>query len=287
MGETYCGKNCEQCNYKERLECSGCKTGPGRELYGECKIASCCRGRAHQACNTCMESNTCAMLSGRGTVPEFLLKTKDNSEDISGYWAEKAPALGKWMMVLFVLNIVNLLVDVLTIDTIRNVVPGLYIIGSVLGLVIRAGMVWAFFKLQNGSERFRTVGICMIVSIVVGAANGLIPSGYVSLSAISFILTVAMLVLELVMYYQEFKGFEETLEYVYPMLSESWNFLWKLFVGYLIGYMAGIVLLVFVQILGVLVMIISVIIGLVASVLRLVYMYRSATKFKYYSLQNN
>ena len=286
MGETYCGKSCEQCNYKERLECTGCKTGPGRELYGECKIASCCRDRGHQACNTCMESNTCAMLSGRGTVPEFLLKAKDNSEDISGYWAEKAPTLGKWMMVLFVLNIVNLLVDVLTIDTIRNVVPGLYIIGSVLGLGNRAGMVWAFFKLQNGSEHFRTVGTCMIVSIVVGVANDLIPRGYISLSAISLILTVALLVLELVMYYQEFKGFEETLECVYPMLAESWSFLWKLFVGYLIGYMAGIVLLVFVQMLGVLVMIISVIIGL-ASVLRLVYMYRSATKFKYYSSQNN
>ncbi len=31
MSETYCGKSCESCVFRERLECAGCKNGPARE----------------------------------------------------------------------------------------------------------------------------------------------------------------------------------------------------------------------------------------------------------------
>ncbi|MBQ7926184.1 MAG: DUF3795 domain-containing protein [Lachnospiraceae bacterium] len=283
MGETYCGKNCEQCNYKERLECTGCKAGPGRELYGECKIASCCRDRGHQDCNTCIESNACAMLSGRGTVPEFLLKTKDEGDDVRGFWAEKAPMLSKWMMTLFVLNIVQILAKLLSIDTIREMVPVVYIIGILLGVMISAVMCVVLFKMQDGSEHFRVAGGFMLADVLLELALILIPSVHAALALLRIILVLAAFIVELLLYYHEFKGFEEALEYVYPMLAESWNFLWKLFVGYCIGFVAGFILMLVVRILGLLIFLVSLIVAVVASILRLVYMYRSATKFKYYS----
>ena len=50
MAETYCGKSCEECTKKEQLDCSGCKTGPGRQFGGDCELAKCVRDKGHETC---------------------------------------------------------------------------------------------------------------------------------------------------------------------------------------------------------------------------------------------
>lgn len=42
MGDTYCGKLCEDCQFKDNLQCPGCKTGPGKTWMTECELAKCC-----------------------------------------------------------------------------------------------------------------------------------------------------------------------------------------------------------------------------------------------------
>lgn len=36
MEGTYCGKLCEECQYKEMLQCPGCKEGPGKAWNLNC-----------------------------------------------------------------------------------------------------------------------------------------------------------------------------------------------------------------------------------------------------------
>lgn len=38
MEGTYCGKLCEECQYKEMLQCPGCKEGPGKAWNCECEL---------------------------------------------------------------------------------------------------------------------------------------------------------------------------------------------------------------------------------------------------------
>lgn len=43
-------KNCDECTYKAELFCSGCQSGPGRVIRGDCKLARCCREKGHETC---------------------------------------------------------------------------------------------------------------------------------------------------------------------------------------------------------------------------------------------
>lgn len=52
MGDTYCGKLCEDCQFKDNLQCPGCKTGPGKTWMTECELAKCCMDKGHQNCTT-------------------------------------------------------------------------------------------------------------------------------------------------------------------------------------------------------------------------------------------
>lgn len=47
MGDTYCGKLCEDCQFKDNLQCPGCKTGPGKTWMTECELAKCCMDKGH------------------------------------------------------------------------------------------------------------------------------------------------------------------------------------------------------------------------------------------------
>lgn len=67
MGDTYCGKLCEDCQFKDNLQCPGCKTGPGKTWMTECELAKCCMDKGHQNCTTCSYSTSCGKLRGRIT----------------------------------------------------------------------------------------------------------------------------------------------------------------------------------------------------------------------------
>lgn len=78
MEGTYCGKLCEECQYKEMLQCPGCKEGPGKAWNCECELAKCCRDKGHQNCTTCSYSTSCGKLRGRNNEPEQRLRKRED-----------------------------------------------------------------------------------------------------------------------------------------------------------------------------------------------------------------
>ena len=74
MAETYCGKSCEECTKKEHLNCSGCKTGPGRQFGGDCELAKCVRDKGHETCETCGFKGNCGTLRSRESMPDYRIR---------------------------------------------------------------------------------------------------------------------------------------------------------------------------------------------------------------------
>lgn len=90
MGDTYCGKLCEDCQFKDNLQCPGCKTGPGKTWMTECELAKCCMDKGHQNCTTCSYSTSCGKLRGRDNEPERRLERRSYEQEKQKKIADKA-----------------------------------------------------------------------------------------------------------------------------------------------------------------------------------------------------
>ena len=68
MAETYCGKSCGACTWKAQFQCAGCKSGPGRNIGGDCDVAVCARKKGHETCETCGYQGNCGTLRSRDKI---------------------------------------------------------------------------------------------------------------------------------------------------------------------------------------------------------------------------
>lgn len=105
MSESFCGKSCDECTYKARLTCPGCKSGPGGITEGECRIADCCREKVYTQCSECASRQNCRLLEGRGDLPERKLRARESERDMERRLSDRAFFLCRWIVVLFVLMI--------------------------------------------------------------------------------------------------------------------------------------------------------------------------------------
>ena len=74
MSKSYCGKCCTACAFAEQIGCPGCKAGAYRPMAAQCAIATCCRTRGHESCETCTSHATCPTLSKKDANPEAILQ---------------------------------------------------------------------------------------------------------------------------------------------------------------------------------------------------------------------
>lgn len=50
-----CGIDCETCEYRVQMSCSGCRAAEGKLFWGECDVAKCCVGKSLEHCGQCQE----------------------------------------------------------------------------------------------------------------------------------------------------------------------------------------------------------------------------------------
>lgn len=50
---SYCGTYCGACEWKEKMNCQGCKKHAGEVFWGTCKIASCAISKNLSHCGEC------------------------------------------------------------------------------------------------------------------------------------------------------------------------------------------------------------------------------------------
>ena len=51
----YCGAYCETCEWKDKVDCKGCKASQGNMFWGQCDKAVCCIEKGHSHCGECKE----------------------------------------------------------------------------------------------------------------------------------------------------------------------------------------------------------------------------------------
>jgi len=282
MANTYCGKDCELCSRKISLECQGCKLGPGKSWGGECEIATCCRDKGHESCDTCTNNRYCGKRTRREKMPEYRDKKRAEEERKQAEIAARAPVLGKWLWILFWLIVPSAVAAILSIDSLAALAPGVYRFGKILSVLCSAAYGVILLKLSGYSPRYHTAGVCKLVAAAGSLIIALV-SGGGTVPTWTLIISLPMVVVGLVALYQEYTGHSQVLEGVDAWEAQKWCDLWKWTIITYLVMIGSVVVMAISPLLGLLVMVAALLGLLITSIMSLVYLYRTANIFRNYS----
>ena len=281
MAETYCGKSCGDCTRKAELNCSGCKSGPGKWYGGDCKLAKCARDKGHETCETCGLRDRCGTHRSREDMPDDRIRRIAAEEKRKAAIAKRAPVLGKWLWIMFWLNIPGNIGSLMMNDSTVNVLPGLFVPGLIISAI--CSFIYGAILLKLGSEedRYRTAGTCVLIVGVFNALTAMISAGSEG-SNWMLTLKVLALVVALVGEYNEYVAHSAVLSGVDNELSQKWEVLWKWYIGLLLGTFGCLFVALILPILGAIAALGCSVGSIVVGILKLVYLYRTAKEFREY-----
>ena len=273
---TYCGKNCEECTYKAELSCTGCQSGPGRAVIGDCKLAHCCRDKGHTTCDTCELKRNCGKWLDKGSIPKQRIERRIELQKEQEIIARRAPFLGKWLWILFWLVVPSEISGIMTMDKVVEAFPLLRVPGLVLGITCSLVYSLILLRISSEHESYRLAGsigigstLLEVFMLVLGSTGGLV-----------FLISLIKIVVGFLMTYHEYKAHGES---VYPVdadLSECWEKLWKWKLYSIAGLAGSVILTIISRFLGVVLLFASIIFMLVISVFKLIYLYQTAQAFR-------
>lgn len=281
--ENYCGKDCGTCTWRESQNCPGCQNGPGRALSGDCEIAKCCREKGHENCNTCSFHSSCWTLKGRERAPEFRQQVMEHRAEEQRRLEQRAPLVGKWLWILFWLVIPGTIASFMTHESIVEWAPALQFPGEILNAVCSFAYGLILLKLALVVQRYRTAAYCVLAAAGVDLVLTLL--GSEQSSPLWWILMLPAVAVGLAAEYQEYHAHAEVLAGADTDLAEKWRNLWKWYIGSMIALFACIVVVLIAPLLGLLATLAALIAMLVVSILKLVYLYRTAEWFRNYTPQ--
>ena len=281
--ETYCGKSCEECTQREELCCPGCKEGPGRSFGGECKIAQCCRQKGHETCNTCAFQGTCPTLRGRFHQVEYMRWDREAQQRQQEELVRRVPFLRHWLWILFWLIVPSVIASILGNENLATVAPKVYFVGSILGAVCSIAYGGILLKLSQEEERYRVAGLCTLIPALINALLLVFSRGG-EMNSFWLIIVIPAAIVRLVGEYYEFTAHSAVLVGIDDILSDKWTTLWKCYVGFMAGVIGSMVLLLILPIIGLIAFVVGGIGLIVVSIMKLVYLYRTATAFKNFAV---
>ena len=283
MAETYCGKSCEECTKKEQLNCSGCKTGPGRQFGGDCELAKCVRDKGHETCETCGFKGNCGTLRSRESMPDYRIRKIESEKMRMAAIAKRAPVLGKWLWIIFWLIIPSTIGSIMAHETTAKILPGLFMPGQIINAICSLTYGAILLKLGSEEDRYRTAGICALIAGASSALAAMINGGSEGATWI-LIFTIPAAIVAIVGEYNEYMAHSAVLSGVDNELSEKWEVLWKWYIGLFLGMLGCIIVMLIIPILGAIAILGCAIGTVVVSILKLVYLYRTAKIFREYPL---
>lgn len=200
---------------------------------------------------------------------------------------KKAEMMGKWVMVLFWLQIVGIVGSLLSSDIFENV-PVIYLAGTLLiyGLLIANSVI--LMRLKEVEDWFSKAGICYLVSGLSGIVIALLTLG--GAGVLASVLSFVMSIVALRGNYDECCGYEVALQDVDKNLSEQWALQWKLeLICILSSFGVAFIALIGTALLSkgilflcIILLLIIVIADLVLGIRRLIYLHRTAVCFQNY-----
>lgn len=282
MAETYCGKSCGECVHKEPMHCAGCKIGPGRTYGGDCELAKCVRAKGHETCRTCTLKGQCGNLRTCQYFPEYRRRKQEEEKQARETQERRASLFGKWLWILFWLVIPTSIAAVISVDTVGQLFPGLYVAGKVLSIFCLVTYGLVLLKLGTEENSYQKAGIFTLIYGGMFAFLTVVSALTTSQGWI-LLISIPAIIMELIGEYHEYCAHSAILADLDAELSEKWTLLWKWFIGLYLA-MFGCIILIMVPLLGALCLLAAVIGLLVVSILKLVYLYRTAKLFREYSV---
>lgn len=268
-----CGKTCEECTYREQLNCPGCAA-----VRGECEIAVCCRDKGHTECATCSYAGTCFKLRDKGLQPERRERRREQERKQreakaakDAELARQAPFFGKWIWYLFVISIANNVAGVLFGERMARA-------EEIITLVFLFAYGAVLLKMAKEETRYRMAGLCAVVSGVINAVGTLTlgeNTGWFLLFA------VPAAVIGLYGEYQENHAHADAVEEFDHDLAVKWRKLWTWTALAMGATIFGILTLLIV--IGVFIAIAAAVAMIVVAIMKIVYLYRTAKLFREYA----
>ncbi len=295
MADTYCGKLCSTCAFREELDCPGCRSGLRNGWTDGCEIAGCCQEKGHASCETCRFFDTCPKLRRRQEMPQRIQRLRREAEARQAEEAarqeamrQKLPPIRRLLGVLFALVIAANIADLWTLEWFSQIAPALAPAAQTAVSACNLAYSLVLLQLAAYGEYFRAAGLCGLVSsasgIVLELAFGASPPGW------AILIALPMAIVALVGTHREFQGHEELLlslrhtlpesrDVLWDVTPEKWADLWKWYLYSILAVPAAVVLALFARGLGTLLLLASTICALVISILKIVYLYRTRRIF--------
>lgn len=279
METTFCGRDCEACEQREKLNCPGCQEGPGRLYGGECVIANCSRTKGHTGCSVCEFRNKCAKLRKKESMPQSWSRRIEEKQARKAESLVHAAFLGKWLSILFWMVIPIALSSLMTKDTVIAYAPKLYLPGQILNAVFFIMYGCILLKLRSEDSHYQVAGICTVVAGAVTGLFVLVTLGK-TMPDWSIYVSVPVMVLEMVSEYNEFAGHSGVLSGFDAIMSGKWKALWKWYVViYGIVLLSPLLVMVF-GFLGAILTMVAAFAVIAIGIVKLCYLYNSAKLFR-------
>lgn len=198
----------------------------------------------------------------------------------------EAQRLGKLLSILFWLFIPSAIATIMTSNNMSDLAPAIFITGNIL--CVACSVIYGIILLQMACTeiRYRFAGICSLLYSVVTIPI-IILSIPVQLSAGTLIFSIIQTVFAFAFVYTEYTAHASLLSGIDDNLSRKWSCLWKWYFGSDIVIFCSLFFLLVSPILGILLFLVSGIALIVISILKLVYLYRTAKIFRKYTDTQN
>ena len=183
--------------------------------------------------------------------------------------------LGKWLWYYFILIIPSIIAGVFGAFT---EVPIMTLIGNIISIAVSVVTILILYKLGDYDPNYRKAGLLQIPVFVVDLigiiafANAEVPLWFSGIQLIPALIGLYGT-------YIEFKTHAAVTAPVDPTLSENWTKLWKWTVICMVVTICSVFLLL-IPVIGLLLMIFGAIGLVVCSIIKLVYLYRTAKLFQ-------
>lgn len=196
--------------------------------------------------------------------------------------AKDAPILGKWLWLLFWLIVPSSIVSLISADSIGELYPKLYFIGQILSAGCSALYGFILLQLVKQEPMYKTAGILVLITSAVSAVLALI-SGLGEIHKWTLLISLPAAVAAFAGEYYEFMAHSFVVNDVDRELAMKWERLWKWYIRCYIAIIAAIAVTIIIPAAAIIILFGAAIGIAVVSIMKLVYVYRTAKLFREYS----
>ena len=212
-----CGKDCKDCDYRQRYGCRGCLESGGNPVWGSCRAAACCHSQGMQNCGECA---SCASCLKPGDMERIRTQWEQEEQARRDSWREglarREPVMTQWLPVLFWIGLITAVLNLIGELPLSQ---GLSLLLNVVQLGLGVGALVAYWKLAVLSGRLRLVWRLQLAGQVVSLAviGAMLPALFneemaLPLGGLGLAAALAVAVIALVVQYHFCEGMAEELE---------------------------------------------------------------------------